>query len=127
MANGRLVFAYEMQDFLKCIEDAQLVSPRSVGHWFSWHNKASGVDRITSHIDHAFVNEQWMDKVEHTVIQYLNHANSDHTPLVCQIGGKDSGKGRPFWFLNYRADHRDFLGIVEEAWRSKVKGVALVR
>ena len=56
-SNGRLVSAYEMQDFLQCIEDAQLVSPRSVGHWFSWHNKASSEDIITSRIDHAFVND----------------------------------------------------------------------
>lgn len=33
--NGRLISAYEMQDFLKCIADAQLISPRSIGHWFS--------------------------------------------------------------------------------------------
>lgn len=63
--------------------------------------------------------------MEHTFVQYLNHALSDHTPLVCQVDGKDCGKRRPFCFLNYLFEHKDFLGIVEAAWRSNVEGVAL--
>lgn len=81
--NGRLVSTYEMRDFLQVIEDAQLIAAHSVGHWYSWHNKAQGKDRICSRIDHAFVNDQWMDKFDQAVVHHLNQGVSDHTPLVC--------------------------------------------
>ncbi|CAO2837651.1 unnamed protein product [Amaranthus hypochondriacus] len=38
--NGRPVSNYEIKDFAEFIHDAHLIVPRSVGHWFSWHNNA---------------------------------------------------------------------------------------
>ena len=82
-SNGRLVSTYEMKDFQVCIAQIGIISPHSVGHWFSWHNKGKGDDRITSRIDHAFLNELWLDREEITEIQYLNPYLSDHSPIVC--------------------------------------------
>ena len=117
-SNGWLVSSYQMSDFLDCIVESKLISPRSTGHWHSWHNKVQGDGRIASRIDHTLVNDFWLDTNENNVIQYLNHYVSDHTPHVCQFGKVDRGKGRPFCFLNYLADHKDCLSIVEAAWRT---------
>lgn len=35
------------------------------------------------------------------------------------------GKGRPFRFLNYLADHPDFLNVVEGVWRMEQRGSAM--
>ena len=126
-SNGRLVSNYEMKDFLECIAEAKLITPRSVGHWHSWHNKAHGAARITSRIDHGFVNDARLNWNENTVLQYLNHYLSDHTPLVCQFGKCDLAKGRPFRFLNYLADHPDFLSTVEIVWNSNHQGNPMQR
>ena len=48
--NGRVVSNYEIKNFKDCIEEAQLVIPPSVGHWFSQHNKECGEHRMMSRL-----------------------------------------------------------------------------
>ena len=62
---------------------------------------------ITSRIGNAFVYEYWLYQKANTAVQYLNHASSDHNPLVCQLAYLDSGLRMPFKFLNYLAKHKD--------------------
>lgn len=81
--NGRLVSSYEMRDFSDCIIEVGLICLRSTCHWFSWHNKAHGVSRIASRIDHAFVNDIWLDREVNTMVHYCNHYLSDHSPIIC--------------------------------------------
>ena len=58
-----------------------------------------------------------MDKFDQDVVHYLNHGVLDHTPLICQLRPKESGKGRAFHFLNYLAAHKDFMEIVQGVWQ----------
>ena len=60
------------------------------------------------------------------MVHYLNHGVSDHTPLICQLGPKESSRGRPFRF-NYLAAHKDFIEIAQGVWQSVYSRVATER
>ena len=98
-----------------------------MGHWFLWHNISQGHDRIVSRIDHSFVNELWMERDFSSQIQYLNQSLFDHSPLLCTCAKRDRGRGRPFWFLNYLAEHKKFESFVEAAWSSECIGNPMAR
>ncbi|CAO2814044.1 unnamed protein product [Amaranthus hypochondriacus] len=125
--NGRPVSNYKIKDFVEFIHDAHLIVPRSVGHWFSWHNKAQGDDRIASRINHGFFNRHWLNQGWASVFQYLNHVVSDHTPLVFPLAGVENKGGRPFRYFNYLSEHPEFQKVIQGVWDKSYNGRAMHR
>lgn len=42
---------------------------------------------------------------------------SDHSPLSITFEDKEESRLKPFKFLNHLADHKDFMQIVNKAWK----------
>ena len=52
----------EIKDFSNCVKVMGLNEVQWKGSYYTWNNKQSGNARISSRIDRAFGNEDWMDK-----------------------------------------------------------------
>ncbi|XP_021765449.1 uncharacterized protein LOC110729968 [Chenopodium quinoa] len=123
--NGAVVTDYETRNFQNFIDDLALTKIKSKGSFFSWCNKAHNGPRTYSRIDRGIVNQDWMDTYGHVEAIYLPPYLSDHNPILFDIIHSQPGKGRPFRFLNYLADHESFLDIVDSAWQCSVPGNAM--
>lgn len=120
--NGRPVTPAEYQDFNAWINDMELTVMRSRGSYFSWTNKSHGLDRVSSRIDWALINEDLINAHPRVEAIYVNPSLSDHWAICVDCGGSVSKKGKPFRFLNALADHKDFDKIVHQQWQANTPG-----
>ncbi|XP_062086176.1 uncharacterized protein LOC133792286 [Humulus lupulus] len=58
---GREIGANELVDSTAWLANSHLAKLKCVGSNFTWSNKQEGGDRVYSKIDHAFINEGWID------------------------------------------------------------------
>ncbi|XP_048496424.1 uncharacterized protein LOC125495680 [Beta vulgaris subsp. vulgaris] len=109
----------ETMDFSNFMVDNCLSEAPTSGNFYSWSNKGHGANRISSRIDKAIVNVEWVSKYSDVVVKYLNAGVSDHSPLLFSLAeAHHEGGGRPFRFLNHLADQTGFLDMVKKAWDS---------
>ncbi|XP_021737700.1 uncharacterized protein LOC110704212 [Chenopodium quinoa] len=116
--HGADVTDYETRDFQNLVDDLDLPELKSKGSFYSWSNKAHTGPRTLSRLDRAFGNQAWLASHGHVETVYLPPSLSDHSPILLDICSGPIGKGRPFRFLNFSADHPDFLDTVSQAWGS---------
>ncbi|XP_019242474.1 PREDICTED: uncharacterized protein LOC109222588 [Nicotiana attenuata] len=109
---GNLVQEMEVKDFNKFVEDAILAELRTNGRSFTWTN-----GHTYSRIDRALVNAEWMLKMPHLGVCVMDSGCSDHSPLSITFEDKEESRPKPFKFLNHLADHKDFIQIVNKAWK----------
>ncbi|XP_021729346.1 uncharacterized protein LOC110696366 [Chenopodium quinoa] len=95
-----------------------LTQVKTKGAIYSWSNKAHTGPRTLSRIDRVFGNQAWLASHGHVETVYLPPSLSDHSLILLDICPAPAGKGRPLRFLNYIADHLDFLDTVSQAWCS---------
>ena len=124
--NGRQVTKYEIEDMQRIMLELNLHPFKRIGHDFSWSNKEIGTDRICSKIDYALRNLAWLNYYAGITMKYGKPRQSDHTPLTLNLFNEHNCGARPFWFLNYKVDHEDFIKVVKEAWKSHNKGPPMV-
>ena len=125
--NGSQVTTYEMYDMSKYMEDMELHPIIERGHKFSWSNKERGDNRTLTKIDHAIGNLQWMDSYSQASVRYANPQTSHHTPLILSLTRQCQLESKPFRFLNYLCEHKDFQQVVRAAWKTQSKGTGLQR
>ncbi|XP_021744067.1 uncharacterized protein LOC110710117 [Chenopodium quinoa] len=116
--HGVDVTDYETRDFQNLVDDLDLTELKRKGSFYSWSNKAHTGLRTLSRLDRAFGNQAWLASHGHVETVYLPPSLSDHSPVFLDTFSGPVGKGRPFRFLNYIADHPDFLDTVSQAWGS---------
>lgn len=114
--NGSSVTSAEIQDFNDFLSSRNLVLIKSIAHYYSWH-KGSGVGKVSSRIDWGLGNIDWIQKYGEVVVDYLNPCLSDHSPLLINCIPEYSGRGRPFRFFNFLADHSKFQQTVQTSWQ----------
>jgi hypothetical protein len=69
---------------------------------------------VSKKLDRVMSNMEWLQRYGNTSVDFLEAGISDHSPaLVCIEKVKSFGP-TPFKFFNFWADHRLFLGWVEE-------------
>uniref|UniRef100_A0A803MS00 Uncharacterized protein n=1 Tax=Chenopodium quinoa TaxID=63459 RepID=A0A803MS00_CHEQI len=78
-----------------------------------------------SRIDWCLGNTEWMMNEGDIVAEYLNPSISDHSPILMDCIDNAPGGGRPFKFIDYLADHKDFIPIVKACWSNEVRGTAV--
>lgn len=113
--------------FNNTILDADLEDLSFKGCQFTWSNKRSGDQFITSKIDRVLVNENWLNCYPNSSAMFLPAGISDHSPALVTIDPKGPNLRKPFKFFDFWADHADFIPIVNEVWRKYVKGSPMFR
>nr|XP_004253227.1 uncharacterized protein LOC101244567 [Solanum lycopersicum] len=92
---GVPVTTNEIKDFGECVRDMGVNELQWTRNYYTWTNKQCGNGRISSRIDRAFGNDDWMDK-----------------------WGHQHGKGS-FKFFNVWTEHESFMEIVETIWKKE--------
>ncbi|GAV92140.1 Exo_endo_phos domain-containing protein [Cephalotus follicularis] len=105
-----------MEDFNSAIRTAELEDLRSTGLSFTWNNMRCGAAAISKKLDRAMGNWKWFNCFGDSFAHYLNPGISDHSPISIQLMQHTQSSGRPFKFLNFWADHEDFLPMIAQEW-----------
>jgi hypothetical protein len=96
-----------MRGFGDFIATMRLVDLPLLARRFTWIH-ANGLSM--SRIDRCLVSLEWLE------VWVLPRDVSDHCPIVLKHSNLDWGP-KPFRFNNYWLAHKNFLEVVEEAWR----------
>ena len=123
---GRPVSTTELDDSNAWLAMSHLVSIKRIGSNFTWSNKQEGADRIYSRIDHAFINEVWIDELPNSIAEFRWVSCSDH--CYCLIKSLKMGTlgTKPFRFFNFWTTHKRFREVVCENWNKPLAARGLV-
>ncbi|GAV79555.1 hypothetical protein CFOL_v3_23020 [Cephalotus follicularis] len=114
-----------MEEFYCAIRSAELDDLKSTDLKFTWNNMRSGTVAISKKLDRALGNWQWFKLFGDSYAHTYNPGILDHSPLSIQLMQQVQSSGRPFKFLNFWADHLDFLNIVRHEWAKTYEGPPL--
>lgn len=120
-ANGREVTSYELRDPTDfCMRCFMIELPFS-GCKFTWSNGT-----VKSRIDHALVNNAWLDQFGASFAHYpASGCISDHSPGLIFTECADSRPNVCFKFLNMWTKHPSFFDLVSDSWREEVQGTKM--
>ncbi|GAV80189.1 Exo_endo_phos domain-containing protein [Cephalotus follicularis] len=113
-----------MKDFNNTITSAELEDLKSTGLNFTWSNMRSGTASISKKLDRVMGNCLWFQCFGNAYAHTHNARLSDHSPISIHLM-QQGHFGRPFKFLNFWADHPDFLDIVRQEWVKSYEGSLL--
>lgn len=109
---------HETFDFEIFQNNAECMVMQTKGSYHTWSNKATGI-RVWSKLDWMLHNVKFLDVFPGGECLTLLHGISDHSPFKLDLGSCVLGEGRPFKFLNYVAEHSQFLPILKEEMSHK--------
>ncbi|XP_015075531.1 uncharacterized protein LOC107019625 [Solanum pennellii] len=107
----------EIKDFAECLRDMGVNELQWKGNYYTWTNKQCGRDRISSRIDRAFGNDEWMDKWGHVNVEYGNPSISDHSSMMILLQKTQQHGKFSFKFFNVWTEHEAFMEMVEAIWK----------
>ncbi|GJY93607.1 hypothetical protein Tco_0509389 [Tanacetum coccineum] len=58
---------------------------------------------------------------------FMSYLSSDHSPCVLTIPDMATRKSRPFRFMNFLADKKEFISVVKENWNVDIEVFAMFR
>ena len=114
---GVPITSNEIKDFGDCARDMGVNELQWNGNYYTWNNKQCGESRISSRIDRAFGNDEWMDNWGHVVVEYGNPNISDHSTMMLTLEKTQQHGKCSFKFFNVWTEHERFMEIVETAWK----------
>ncbi|GAV91932.1 hypothetical protein CFOL_v3_35317, partial [Cephalotus follicularis] len=80
---------------------------------------------IAKKLDRALGNCKWFKIFGDSIVHTYNQGISDHAPLSIQLMQQAQSAGRPFKFVNFWANHPDFLNLVRHVWSQTYEGSPL--
>ncbi|XP_062118356.1 uncharacterized protein LOC133831972 [Humulus lupulus] len=124
-SGGSVISSSELADSIDWKNNAKTEAIKSIGSFFTWTNNQAGLARIYSKIDHAFINEEWLDKFPQCMAVFQWEVVSDHCScLISNFPLKLMGT-KLFRFFNFWVNHPDFNHLVMESWRVPVLATGL--
>ncbi|XP_020253837.1 uncharacterized protein LOC109830891 [Asparagus officinalis] len=95
---------------------------KTIGCFYTWNNKQDTITRVWSRLDRALVNDQWINLVNSSHVEYMLPSFSDHSPALVLIYADNIQGEKPFKFFKMWTKHDDFLPTVSAIWGSYVDG-----
>lgn len=93
-----------------------LVEIPYVGNKYTWSNNRQGDDLVLEKNDRAWCNVGWLTIFEHSILEVLPIAASDHAPLILHIEAPHHSQRRTFKFEAMWLLHSACEAIVNNAW-----------
>ncbi|XP_055803659.1 uncharacterized protein LOC129872800 [Solanum dulcamara] len=112
----------DVKDLAECIQNIGVNELPWKGAYYTWTNKQHGVDRISSKIDRAFGNYEWMMQWGHVSTEYEKPGISDHCPMLLTLQENQQEVGGNFKFFNVWTQHDSFMHRVEDTWKQWYRG-----
>ncbi|XP_062080661.1 uncharacterized protein LOC133785445 [Humulus lupulus] len=113
---GREISANETVDSTTWLAHSHLAKLKCVGSNFTWSNKQEGGDRVYSKIDHAFINEGWIDSLLNSIAELHWEVYSDHCFFLIKTLTVGNLGVQPFRFFNCWITHSKFKETVMANW-----------
>ena len=84
------------------------------GPLYTWSNcQLDGF--LARKLDRVLINDNWLTKFAHSMVEFLVLEVSDHCPAFIQLYYDNESPPKPFRFFNYWTKHSSFLDIVEKS------------
>ncbi|XP_062111327.1 uncharacterized protein LOC133822879 [Humulus lupulus] len=122
---GKPVSQMEIVDSSHWIAMNHLEDLKSTGSFFTWTNNQDGMAQIYSKIDHAFINEEWLDGFPNNSAVFKWETSSDHCSCTISVMPVENLGVKPFRFYNFWTEHVNFKQLVLDSWRQPMKGTGL--
>ncbi|GKA65744.1 RNA-directed DNA polymerase, eukaryota, reverse transcriptase zinc-binding domain protein, partial [Tanacetum coccineum] len=107
-SNGGSRISNDMQDFIDCVNEAEMEDLCSSGVFFTWiKSPLNPYNSILKKLDRAMVNEELILKFPDANALFLPYLVSDHGPVVVIFPCRYEKKKKAFRFANYIADKDD--------------------
>ncbi|XP_074288057.1 uncharacterized protein LOC141613217 [Silene latifolia] len=114
----------EIDDFLRCVEDCEMMDIQAIGAFYTWNNKQRPEDRTYSRLDRFMVNKAWTDLFPNLYAHFLPEGLYDHTP--CVVGSHvQNKKPRCFKYFNMWSKADQFITLVQDIWRMRIDGTPM--
>lgn len=115
--NGEASSAQVLEMFLfnNFLGEMELEDLNVLGRRFTWYHPNG---RSMSCIDRMLISEEWAHVWGENSLWVLPRDVSDHCPLMLKNEGWSWGPTL-FRFNNILLQHREFKGVVEDAWRNQ--------
>ncbi|XP_060972645.1 uncharacterized protein LOC133038495 [Cannabis sativa] len=123
----RAVTPSELVDATAWIAQSKLEALKISGSKFTWSNKQDGKDRVYSKIDHAFINEDWIDSMPNSLAVFQWETCSDQCYCVIKTQQQGVLGIKPFRFFNLWTSHSKFQEVVSINWNKPMAGSRLHR
>ncbi|XP_059302033.1 uncharacterized protein LOC132053962 [Lycium ferocissimum] len=114
---GNPITLAEIQDFSDCMHTLSLSKLPWNGEYYTWSNKQKGSDRISSRIDRAFGNYEWMMSWGHVETKYGLPFILDHSHMMLSLFSSTWKGKTPFRFFNVWAEHAFFMPLLIGTWK----------
>ncbi|XP_062103950.1 uncharacterized protein LOC133815080 [Humulus lupulus] len=115
-AGGKTISDAEIYDSTAWIAQILMAGLKSIGSKCTWSNRQDGRDRVYSKIDHAFINENWVDALPNTIAEFQWDVNSDHCYCLIKTHKHGNLGTKPFKIFNLWIAHRGFNEVVRSIW-----------
>ncbi|XP_062075259.1 uncharacterized protein LOC133779299 [Humulus lupulus] len=120
-SGGKPISEIELVDSVQWLVAAHVEPLRSIGSFFTWTNNQNGAARIYSKIDHALMNEKWIDFFPQSIAVFSWETISDHCSYIVRLQPLVKMGLKLFRFYNYWTEHHDFRDLVRDSWRSPLR------
>ncbi|XP_026429013.1 uncharacterized protein LOC113324961 [Papaver somniferum] len=111
-----------MLEFINCIQNYEMIQAPKTGLEFSWCNNRSRKKIIACNLDRAFYNAQWLNFYPSWGYKVGTRGTSYHSPLFGTNATIPKPTNVPFRALKVWMSHKDLKKVIEEAWKTEVRG-----
>ncbi|GJV10401.1 RNA-directed DNA polymerase, eukaryota, reverse transcriptase zinc-binding domain protein [Tanacetum coccineum] len=122
-SNGGSSISNDMQDFIDCINEAEMKDLCSNGVFYTWIKPPLNPhNNFMKKLDRAIVNEDLILRYPDANAMFLPYLVSDHNPVVVRFPYSFKKKKKAFRFANFINDKDGFLPTVANGWEIEVQG-----
>lgn len=103
--------------FAQMMSNCEMLDLDFFGSKFTWQRKCRG-NTVSKRLDRGICDDRWRLRFPEATIEHLTRCQSDHNPLLLRCSNTTSSRQwRPFRFQAAWYTHKDYSGVVSEAWR----------
>ncbi|GJV13899.1 RNA-directed DNA polymerase, eukaryota, reverse transcriptase zinc-binding domain protein [Tanacetum coccineum] len=114
-SNGGSRITNDMQDFIDCVNEAEMEDLCSNGVFFTWIKSPLNLQNsVLKKLDRVMINEELIIQHPEANAMFLPYLIFDHSPMVVSFPQSFERKKNSFRFTNYIVDKDDFIPTVKE-------------
>jgi mannosylglycoprotein endo-beta-mannosidase len=124
---GRDLSISKLQNFNDCLNNCGLTDLKSNASNWSWHNNQSGKSRIYAKLDRGLCNDQWLNLLPESHLEYKSSSTSDHNLMLVQLKPTTISGPKTFKFFNHWMSMEGFNDLLQTSWGNSVTGYPMFK
>ncbi|GKE32472.1 RNA-directed DNA polymerase, eukaryota, reverse transcriptase zinc-binding domain protein [Tanacetum coccineum] len=120
---GESNISEDMQEFIDCINEAEVEDINSSGLFFTWiKSPLKPANSIMKKLDRIMVNQCFLTYFNGARGHFMPFMTSNNSPAVLNIGKNMNKVKKGFRFANFIVGKKEFIPTVVKGWKEEVKG-----